>query len=445
MIKLHTIGGYSEVGKNMSCVEIGDDVFIFDCGLYLPPVVEMENHRPEGYSEKQLREIDALPNDLMIKNLQPKVRAFLVSHAHLDHLGAIPYIAPSYNAPIIGTPFTIKVLQSLVRDNRTTEIKNKFITVMPNSSLTIRGKKEYQVEFINITHSTLQTALIALHTAKGVILYANDFKFDNSPIIGKRPNYKRLDELANQGVLALIVDSLYAELERKTPSEKIARGLLEDVLLTTANEDACIVVTTFSSHIARLKSIVDCGKQLNRKILFLGRSLHRYMTAAAKLQLAPFISDIKLLSFRSQIERALKKVSKARTDYLLVCTGHQGEPGSILDRLVRGVLPFKFQSRDHLIFSSSVIPSPINQANRKALEKKLKDIGVRIFDSVHVSGHCSREDLRDMIERLQPQHIIPAHGDMPKLAALVELATEMGYKLGKDVHLMQDGQHLNLT
>lgn len=445
MIKLHTVGGYSEVGKNMTVVETDDDAFIFDCGLYLPPVVEIEDHKPGGYTESQLRGIDAVPNDAILKNIRSKVRAILVSHAHLDHVGAIPYMAHNYKAPIISTPFTSEVLRSLVRDNSNVKFSNQIKAVTPNSSFIIKGKKkEYKAELINITHSTLQTALIALHTDKGIILYANDFKFDNSPILGKRPNYKRLRELSKQGVLALVVDSLYSDTERKTPSEKIARGLLEDVLLTTANENAGIAVTTFSSHIARLKSIVDCGKQLNRKILFLGRSLHRYVTAAARVDLVPFMKDIRLITYRTHLERALKRVSKERAKYMLVCTGHQGEPGSILERLARGVLPFRFQSRDHVIFSSSVIPTPISQANRKQLEKKLKEKGTRIFTDVHTSGHCCREDLRDMIELMNPQHIIPAHGDMSKLTPLIELATELGYKLGKDAHLMQDGQHLKL-
>ncbi|UZE93556.1 MAG: RNase J family beta-CASP ribonuclease [Candidatus Pacearchaeota archaeon] len=442
MIKLHAVGGYSEIGKNMTAIEIGDDAFIFDSGLYLPPIVEIEDKKTP-YTEKKLRQIDAIPNDLVLKDIQNKVRAILVSHAHLDHVGAVPYTAHRYKAEVIATPFTVEVLKSLIRD-REAKFTNKIRAVTPNSSFTVRGKKDHKIEFINITHSTLQTALIVLHTPKGAIVYANDFKFDNSPILGKKPNYKRLKELANEGILALIIDSVYADHERKTPSEKIARGLLEDVLLTTANQDACIIVTTFSSHIARLKSIVDCGKQLGRRILFLGRSLHRYVSAASRVKLVPFMKDIKLLSYRTQVERALKKVSKDRTKYMLVCTGHQGEPGSILDRMVRGVLPFKFLSRDHVIFSSSIIPNPINVANRKQLEKKLKARGVRIFTDVHVSGHCGREDIRDMIDMLQPRHVIPAHADLPKLSALAELATEMGYRVGKNVHILQNGQKLNL-
>lgn len=386
MINLYTIGGYSEVGKNMSCIEINNDAFIFDAGLFLPPIVELEDQKKEGYNEKKLKEIDALPNDSVINNIRDKIRAIFVSHAHLDHVGALPYMANHYNAEIAATPYTIEVLKSLLSDQNL-RITNRLRAVTPNSRFFIKGNsgKEYEIEFLNITHSILQAALIVLHTENGAIIYANDFKFDNTPILGKKPNYNRLKEIAREGVLALIVDSLYADTERKTPSEKIARGLLEDVLLTTANENACITVTTFSSHLARLKSIVDCGKQLGREILFMGRSLQRYVSAASRLKLVPFMQDIKLISYRTQVERALKKVTKQRTKYMIVCTGHQGEPGSILDRLARNLLPFKFLSRDHVIFSSSIIPSPINIANRKQLEKRLKEKGVRIFTDVHVS------------------------------------------------------------
>ena len=140
----------------------------------------------------------------------------------------------------------------------------------------------------------------------------------------------------------------------------------------------------------------------------------------------------------------MKKINKNRTKYLLVCTGHQGEPGSVLDRLSRNELPFSFRNQDHIIFSSSVIPSPVNVSNRNQLEKRLKQKGVRIFGDVHVSGHASREDLRDFITMIQPEHIIPAHGDLSKLTPMAELASELGYKFGKEVHIMQDTQIITL-
>jgi len=444
MIKLHAVGGYDEVGRNMTCLELDGEAFIFDCGLFLPPIVEMEDSmKKNAYSEKMLRSIDAIPNDLVLdeNKIRDKVKALLITHAHLDHVGAIPFLAGRYhNAEIAATPFTIEVLKTLLRDNEI-KLKNPLRVVSPNSSFK-NGK--YNIEFINITHSTLQTAMIAVHTDKGVVLYANDFKFDNSPIVGKKPNYERLIELGNEGVLALVVDSLYSGDERKTPSEKIARDLLEDVLLGTNNKGGCIIVTTFSSHIARLKSIVDFGKQLGRKILFLGRSLHKYVNCAAKLQLAPFINDIETVTYSNQIKRKLKQVEKERDKWLIVCTGHQGEPNSVLDKFSRDYWPFSFSSKDHVIFSSRIIPSPINVANRSRIEKRLKEKGVRIFTDVHTSGHCGREDLRDLLTMVKPKHIIPAHGDLDKRIPLAELAGEMGYKLGETLHLLQNGQALKL-
>ncbi len=446
-MKIYTVGGFNEVGKNMTVVETGDDAFIFDMGLYLPPIVELEEQeRNEGCNEKKLRMLGAVPQDDILDNLgvRSKVRAIFLGHAHLDHIGAVPYIAHRYNADIIGTPFTIEVLKTILRDEDI-RIRNRIKVIQPNSSYVVNGNhRKYVVDFINITHSTLQTSMIALHTPEGIVLYANDFKFDNSPILGKKPNYEKLKEIAKEGVKVLVVDSLYSSNEKKTPSEKIARGLLEDVMLTTNNENSCIIATTFSSHIARLKSIVDFGRQLNRKIIFIGRSLNKYVSAAKKVKLCPFYNDVAILSYRNQIQSALKKINKNRNKYLLVCTGHQGEPGSVLDRLSRNELPFSFQNQDHIIFSSSVIPTPISVSNRNQLEKRLKQKGVRIFGDVHVSGHASREDLRDFLTMINPEHIIPAHGDLSKLTPMAELASELGYKLGKEVHLMQDTQKITL-
>ena len=445
-MEIYTIGGYNEVGKNMTIVDLGEDAVIFDAGLFLPPIVELEENQNKKYSEKILRNVGAIPEDLILerKGIREKVRAILVGHAHLDHLGALPYIANRYKADIVGTPFTVEVLKTLLSEEQES-FRNQIVAIQPNSSYIIKGKrKQYQVDFINITHSTIQTSLIALHTPEGVVLYANDFKLDNSPILGKKPNYEMIQAIAKEGVKALIVDSLYAGEEAKTPSEKIARCLLEDVMLTTENKNSGIIITTFSSHIARLKSIVDFGKQLNRKIVFLGRSLNKYVSAAEIVKMCPFYKDITLASYKNQVMSSLKKIERSKKDYLLVCTGHQGEPGSMLDRISTEMLPLKINHNDHVIFSSKVIPTPINLANREKLEKRIKKRGARIFTSAHVSGHAAREDLRDFIGMVQPQHLIPAHGDLQKLSAMTELATELGYKYGRTVHLMQNLQSVKI-
>jgi ribonuclease J len=443
-MKIHAIGGYNEVGKNMTALEIGEDVIIFDSGLFLPAIVGV-SEKEKIPTEKGMRALGALPDDIYLRrnNLQHKVRALLISHAHLDHVGALQYNAHKYDAPILGTPFTMELLKILAEDSNT-PIKNPIIPVKINGSYIIKGKNNYKVEFINVTHSTIQSTIIAVHTPEGVVLYANDYKLDNSPVLGDQPNYKRLKELSKIGIKALIVDCLYAKDDRKTPSEKIARGLLEDVLFTTDNRNSGIIISTFSSHIARLKSITDFGKKLNRQVVFLGRSLNKYVTAATKAKACPFRSQVKIFTYRRQLEKELKRMNSNKQKYLIVCTGHQGEPHAILDRFSRNQLPYQLGNEDHIIFSSKTIPSPVNELNREQLEKRLKKFKVRIFDKVHVSGHGGKEDLRDLIKLTSPEHVIPSHGDLKKTTAGAKLAEELGYKMNKTVHLVQNGQALNL-
>ena len=447
-MKIHTIGGFNEVGKNMSVVELKDDAFMLDSGFHLPSVIELQEQEDnfQGYTEKKLRHMGAIADDLLLDKLKirQKVRAILLGHAHLDHIGAIPYMSYRYNAPVAGTPFTTSVLKRIMEDDKIS-IPNKIHTVKPDGTFKIKGKnKTYDAEFINMTHSTPQTSMIAIHTPEGIVVYANDFKLDNNPILGAPPNYNKIKKIAKQGVKALIVDSLYSSSERKTSSEKIARAMLEEVLFTIQNENSAIFVPTFSSHIARLKSIVDFAKKLNREIYFIGRSLRKYVMSAKDANICPFINDIRLGSYKKQVESILKKVSKNRKKALVVCTGHQGEPGSILERISRKKLPFEFKPNDNIVFSSKTIPAPINIANKGQMDKRLKKSGVRLFDNVHVSGHGGREDLRDLISLLNPQHVIPSHGSTEQLSPMIELCREMGYSAGKECHLVQDGQTLEL-
>ncbi len=443
-MNIHAIGGYNEVGKNMTALEIKDDVILFDSGLFLPAIVGVEE-REKIPTEKGMRSLGALPDDIYLerKNLRHKVRALLVSHAHLDHIGAIPYNAYRYNADVVSTPFSSEFLKIMLKDSNQ-RISNKIVSVNMNGSYTVKGKRNYKVEFLNMTHSTIHTAIIAVHTDEGIVLYANDYKLDNSPVFGDLPNYRRLKELSKIGVKALIVDCLYAHDDRKTPSEKIAKGLLEDVFFTTDNRNSGMIITTFSSHIARLKTITELGRKLNREVVFVGRSLSKYVNAAKNVGMAPFINQISMVTYRKQKEKMLRRINLNKQQYLVVCTGHQGEPGSVLDRLSRNQLPLKLSKEDHILFSSKTIPTPINELTREQLQKRLKKHDVRIFDNLHISGHGGKEDLRDLIKLTNPENIIPSHGDLKKLTAGMQLAEEMGYKTNKNVHLLHNGSVLKL-
>tara|TARA_Y100000310_G_scaffold129185_1_gene128345 strand:+ start:8185 stop:9534 length:1350 start_codon:yes stop_codon:yes gene_type:complete len=439
-----TIGGYEEVGKNMTAVKIGDDVIIFDAGVFLPPLIKLqeEEDRQQAYSVKKLRNIEAIPNDLVLDKLgwTNKVRAIVIGHAHLDHVGGLPYLADRYpKATIFATPFTMEVLKEILEDERIS-LKNKMHKVEADSYCMINKKTGLKLEFVRTTHSTIQCVFGALHSKEGVFFYALDFKFDNFPTLGQPPNYKRLKELGKKGVKTLVVDSLYSGTDRRTASERIARNLLEDALSYVRDRKSALFVTTFSSHIARLKSIVEFGKRTNREIVFIGRSLNKYVNAANRVGMCPFKEKIGMLKYRRQVDSFLRKVQKNRGRYLVVCTGHQAEPGSILDRIVKGQTGFHLKKGDHVIFSSSVIPVDVNLRAREKMDRKLGKMGVRVQTDIHVSGHGGREDLRDLVEMLKPKHIIPAHGSLEQEKPMIDLATtELGYKAGKTAHLSRNG------
>ena len=222
--------------------------------------------------------------------------------------------------------------------------------------------------------------------------------------------------------------------------------MLKDVLVGVRNEDNAIIVTTFSSHIARLKSIVEFSRNLDRKVVFLGRSLYNYVSAAEKLNLINFGKEVELVGFRREVNKKLLDIQKqGRNKYVIVCTGNQGEPESVLSRIANKDLQFELFPNDIVIFSCRTIPTEMTIKNREVLEKKLKQKHVRIFTNIHVSGHAAKEDHRDMINMLKPKNIIPTHGDRAITKGLEILAEEMGYELGKNVHLLSDNKPIKIN
>ncbi|MBU0457247.1 MAG: RNase J family beta-CASP ribonuclease [Nanoarchaeota archaeon] len=443
-IEICTIGGFSETGKNSTAVKIDEEVVILDMGLHMENYIrytEDEDIRAMTYEE--LLQVNAVPNYDLINDWKDKVIGIIPSHGHLDHIGAIPFSASIFpKSPIICTPYTAEVLRSIFKDERIS-IPNNLISLNLNSIYKL--SENISVELVNMTHSIPHASMIVLHTPYGKIVYANDYKFDRQPTLGKTPNFDRLQEIGKEGALLLIVECLYAHEHKKMPSESVAKQMLKDVMLGVHAEKKAMIVTTFSSHLARLKSIIELGNKLNRKIVFLGRSLSKYVTAGERINLIDFQKNITLVKHRDRIEKILTKINKeGKQKYLLVVTGHQGEPKAILSRMVRNELPFKFENGDVVIFSCSVIPVELNKDNRDKLERQIRSKGARIFKDIHVSGHAAREDHRDLIELVKPKHIIPSHAGQDKANNLASLAEEMGYKRNKSVHLMEDGKRIIL-
>lgn len=443
-IEILPLGGFLEVGRNMTAIKVNEEIIILDMGFFLPSLVSFEE---EGGDRRTLNregliKIGAIPDDSQLVAQKEKIKAIILGHCHLDHIGAAPWLAINYpNAPILGTPYTIQVLRNAMNDDKI-RVKNQLHAIQPNHSFTIN--KNLSVEFINVNHSTLQTAIVAVHTPEGTIMYANDFKMDDTPVVGKKVNTARLKELGTENVLCLISNSLYSNNQGKTPSEKVAREMLKEVLLTTDNNSNAIFTTAFASHIPRLKSLYDCGQQLDREVVFLGRSLMKYTKAAQELNLIDF-PGATIAPFPAIVKRTLKDIEKDRSKYLVVCTGGQGEPGAVLTKIAQDYYHFNFRKEDHMIFSNKIIPVPINLENRKALEDKLNKKGLRIYKDVHVSGHGSREDIRELVKLVKPQVIIPTHGYPKMYEGVKALASELGYEQGKGIRMAKNGQKITIT
>ena len=444
-IEVISVGGTGEVGKNMTAVRVDDEVFIFDMGLHMPNYIKFTEEDVSDLSKmnvEALRKAGAIPDDNSIKQWRPFVKGIFIGHAHLDHIGAVPFLAKNYAAPIVASPYTIALLRNILADEKI-QLKNKLTPLSPNGIMKIT--KNVMVEFIHITHSIPQSVMVALHTKYGIILYATDFKFDNQPVLGKPPAYDALKKLGDKGVLLTICDTLYVTKPGKMPSEMIAREMLRDAILGVNNKGHAIVITTFASHIARLKSILEFSKQTKRSIVFLGRSLSKYTQAADDADILHFAKQgVDIVKYGKQAKRKLAEIMKKGKDkYVLVVTGNQGEPQSMLSKMTTGKFDFHFDDGDHVLFSSSVIPVEPNLTYRKTIDKQLESQGVRLFTDLHVSGHAAREDIREFLKLVRPQHVIPTHSEPHKVASFMQLWAEIG-AVPNQAHLLKPGQHLKL-
>ncbi|VVB74621.1 Ribonuclease J [Candidatus Tiddalikarchaeum anstoanum] len=442
MIEVWAIGGYTDIGKNMTAVRYNNEVVIFDIGVFVDKLISYEGDAWSLHPNKLLH-IGALPDDTAMRKEWGKyVKAIVCTHAHLDHLGGITKIAHHYNtAPIIGTPYTIEVLRNQERDQRG-HLDNKLVKMSPGNTFKISS--DISVEFIYATHSTLQTIIAALHTPEGTVLYANDWKFDDNPTYGQKTDYARLKKLGSTGVTALISDSTRIDHFGRTFSEGLQAEMLKDLLLNLKHEHKLIVLTTFASHCVRISNMIKIAKKMGRIPIIFGRSMKNYLDASTRAKLISF-KDVPILSFGDEIEAAFKMIEKqGREKFVLIMTGNQGETDAMLTRMARNELGLKLEKNDVVVFCSEAIPVPVCQANRQTVEKMIRDAGVHLFVDIHVSGHASREDQLDLLRMVKAKHYIPTHGTLPKLASAVELATGEGYKLGETVHLLQDGQRVKI-
>ncbi|HVM45088.1 MAG TPA: ribonuclease J, partial [Candidatus Thermoplasmatota archaeon] len=356
-IEIIPLGGHSDFGRNMTAVRVGRDIVIFDMGVKLDPLQDLpEGEGVDTLSAHALREMGAIADDSPLRQVEGKVIAIVISHAHADHVGAVQVLAKNYpKVPIYASPYTVAFIeeQCRPRDKRAAAegkltIPNKLVA-LTNKDRARLGRGELELELVHVTHSIPGTTMPVLHTPKGAIVYALDFKLDNTPVLGKKPDYARLAQLGREGVHVLITEATNADKDEKTDSEKVARLRLRDLMLGVDHEKEALFVSTFSSHAARFHSILDYADALGRDVLMVGRSLERYMGVAARTKHLDMPKWVEFAPSRRHADDALRRVADDPTRYVVVLTGHQGEPGAMLTRIAAGETSYKLTDRDDVV------------------------------------------------------------------------------------------------
>ncbi|OUX53014.1 MAG: MBL fold metallo-hydrolase [Pelagibacteraceae bacterium TMED287] len=397
------LGGSGEIGANMNLYAYGPEDnrkwIIVDMGV--------------TFADDSIPGVDLIyPDPSFILDKKNDLLGIVLTHAHEDHIGAIAQIWPSLKCKIYATPFTAVLIQEKFKEKKI-DISKSLKIVKLNGKIQLGP---FEIEFITLTHSILEPNGLSINTPTGLILHTGDWKIDPNPLIGGDIDKKKLIEIGNKGVMAMICDSTNVFNEGRAGSELDVR---ESLLKIMQNKSKKIIITSFASNVARMETVFYCAKKTGRNICLVGRSMHRIYKAAKQCgYLGNLIEPVE--------PRDAKKMSRNKIIYL--CTGSQGEPMGAMNRVVRGVHPDVFLEKDDtVIFSSKIIPG--NEKKLYHLQNEITKLNVEIITEenafVHVSGHPNRDDLKDMYNWVKPKCIIPVHGEHRHIKEHVLFAKKM--------------------
>ena len=397
------LGGAGEIGMNMNLFGYGQEDdhkwIMVDVGVTFAddtiPGVDLIYPDP-GYAE------DKKDNFL----------GSILTHAHEDHIGAITHVWPKFKCKIYATPFTAALVTEKFREKKI-DITSYLQIVQLGSTINL---KPFKIEFITMTHSIVEPNGLRIETPAGSILHTGDWKCDPNPLVGDNMNSKRLIEIGKEGVLTMICDSTNVLSVGRSGSEKDVR---DSMLKIIEKQKKRVIVTSFASNVARMETIFYCAEKTGRNISLVGRSMHRIYKAAKQ---CGYLSDV----IEPIDPRDAKNISSEKIIYL--CTGSQGEPMGAMNRISNYIHPDVFvEAGDTVIFSSKIIPG--NEKKLYKLHNQLVREGINVIseetDFVHVSGHPNRDDLKDMYEWIQPNSIIPVHGEQRHMLEHISFAKKL--------------------
>lgn len=415
-VRIIPLGGLEIIGMNITAFEYEDTIIVVDCGLAFP--------------EDDMLGIDlVIPDVTYLKRNIDKVKAFVITHGHEDHIGALPYILKELNVPVYGTRLTIALIENKLREHELLDITKRHTVQFSD----VIDFGDISVEFIRTNHSIADAAALAIHTPAGCIVHTGDFKVDYTPVYGDPIDLTRFAELGKEGVLALLCDSTNAERPGITNSERTVGKTFDSIFAD--NKDSRIIVATFASNVDRVQQIINSAYTYGRKVIVEGRSMVSVINTAAELGIIN-IPDNTLIDIEQINDYPEEKT-------VIVTTGSQGETMAALSRIATNThRKVSLNQGDVVIFSSNPIPG-----NEKAVSKVINELSMKgadvIFQDAHVSGHACEEEIKLIYSLVKPKYSIPVHGEYRHLKAQARIAKSLGIEK-ENIFILKTGQVLEI-
>ena len=416
-LRIIPLGGLEQIGMNITAFEFEDSIVVVDCGLSFP--------------EDDMLGIDlVIPDVTYLKQNLNKVKGFVITHGHEDHIGALPYILKDINVPVYATRLTIALIEGKLKEHNMLKTTKRKV-VKHGQSINLG---QFRIEFIKTNHSIVDAAALAIYSPAGIVVHTGDFKVDYTPVFGDAIDLQRFAEIGKKGVLALMCDSTNAERPGFTPSEKTV-GKTFDTLFSE-HSDTRIIIATFASNVDRVQQIINSAYKFGRKVVVEGRSMVNIIETASTLGYLN-IPDQTLIDVEQ-----LKNYPNEKT--VIITTGSQGESMAALSRMAGSIhKKISIVPGDTVIFSSNPIPG-----NEKAVTNVINELLMKgadvIFQDVHVSGHACQEEIKLLYTLLHPKYAVPVHGEYKHLKAQAKIAKELGIDK-EDIFILHSGDVLEIS
>lgn len=415
-LKVIPLGGLEQIGLNITAFEYEDSIIVVDCGLSFP--------------EDEMLGIDlVIPDITYLKDNSDKVKGFIITHGHEDHIGALPYVLKELNVPIYATKLTMGIIENKLTEHELMGITKRKVVKFGQSV----NLGQFRIEFIKTNHSIVDAAALAIYSPAGVVVHTGDFKVDYTPVFGDAIDLQRFAEIGRKGVLALMCDSTNAERLGFTPSEKTVGQTFDSLFLE--HKDTRILIATFASNVDRVRQIINTADKFDRKVVVEGRSMVNIIDTASKLGYLQ-IPDRTLIDVEE-----LKNYPPEKT--VIITTGSQGESMAALSRMAgNNHKKISIMPGDTVIFSSHPIPG-----NEKAVTNVINELQMKgadvIFQDVHVSGHACQEEIKLIYSLVKPRYAIPVHGEYKHRKAQAKIAAQLGIAK-ENIFMLQSGDVLEM-